>query len=94
MSFKKNENSERIIEHKIGSDSIIHTQQNVHLPKTTNSNTIEGTHKRTLVQHSTAPQCIPVHNFNSNSDSPLNYDSSDVENGIEIDESSFDSWGN
>ena len=51
-------------------------------------------YERILVQQSTGVQCIPVRDSNSNSDSSLNFDSSDVQNDNEIDESSVDSWGN
>ena len=45
------------------------------------------------LQISTGTLCIPIVQPNENSDSDLNYDSSDVENGEDNDESSVDSWG-
>ena len=51
-------------------------------------------YKCTLVKQSTGVQCIPVRDLDSNSDLNQNFDSSDVENDNENDETSVDSWGN
>ena len=78
---------------KDNNENNVRAHENTYKGFEDDSNIRDHTHVDRSVQISTGMLCIPIVQPNENSDSDLNYDCSDVENGEDNDESSVDSWG-